>query len=447
MATTKLWHIKGRIKDLMEYVENPEKTVVTDKQEQDFLNVFSYTWNPVKTAGGQYVTAINCQKDIALQQMVLTKKQYGKDDGYIAWHGYQRFKPGEVTPEECHAIGVAFAREMWGDRFQIIVTTHLDRGHLHNHLAFNSVSFRDGGKYNFSKEERQRMRDVSDRLCREHGLSVITNPHKAPSRPVWLDEKAGKPTRYNVYRADIQAAMENSTVLRHMEDYLHRLGYITDFTGKHWKIRLPQYQHFTRLDTLDEKWTPDWIMEEIYYRTDYRRERASVTFSPFMPAEYRSYYTPHKPTTHIYKLYLHFCYQLGILPKGKQYQPTSPYLREELRKLDEITAQVDYMGAFHIDTVEDLLSHREELESDMDSLILQRTKLENRIRRASPEEKDALRTEKTAITVQIQQRRKWLKCNYGIEKRSAHIQETLDIVYANEQQTTRGRKQERSYER
>lgn len=219
----KLWHIKGRIKDLIEYVENPEKTVVSDKKEQDFLNVFSYTWNPVKTAGWQYVTAINCQKDIALQQMVLTKKQYGKDDGYIAWHGYQSFKPGEVTPEECHAIGVALAKEMWGDRFQIIVTTHLDRGHLHNHLAFNSVSFRDGGKYNFSKEERQRMRDVSDRLCRKHGLSVITHPHKAPSRPVWLDEKADKPTRYNVYRADIQAAMENSTILRHVPDDSHVL--------------------------------------------------------------------------------------------------------------------------------------------------------------------------------------------------------------------------------
>lgn len=93
------------------------------------------------------------------------------------------------------------------------------------------------------------------------------------------------------------------------------------------------------------------------------------------------------------------------------------------------------MGAFHIDTVEDLLSHREKLESDMDSLILQRTKLENRIRRASPGDKEALRTEKAAITAQIQQRRKWLKCNYGIEKRSDHIQETLDRVYDNEQQT------------
>ena len=97
MATTKLWHIQGRLKDLVDYVENPEKTVKPGLQ--DFFNVFSYTQNPDKTAGGQFVTAINCQKDIALQQMILTKQRYGKEDGYIAWHGYQSFKPGEVTPE------------------------------------------------------------------------------------------------------------------------------------------------------------------------------------------------------------------------------------------------------------------------------------------------------------------------------------------------------------
>ena len=87
MATTKLWHIQGRLKDLVDYVENPEKTVKPGLQ--DFFNVFSYTQNPDKTADGQFVTAINCQKDIALQQMILTKQRYGKEDGYIAWHGYQ----------------------------------------------------------------------------------------------------------------------------------------------------------------------------------------------------------------------------------------------------------------------------------------------------------------------------------------------------------------------
>ena len=177
MATTKLWHIQGRLKDLVDYVENPVKS-----GSQGFFNVFSYTQNPDKTADGQFVTAINCQKDIALQQMILTKQRYGKEDGYIAWHGYQSFKPGEITPEQCHVLGVELARQMWGDRFQIIVTTHLDKEHMHNHFCINSVSFKDGGKYNFSKKELKRLRDTSDRLCREHGLSVVEQPHKAPSR-------------------------------------------------------------------------------------------------------------------------------------------------------------------------------------------------------------------------------------------------------------------------
>ena len=150
------------------------------------------------------MTAINCLKEIALQQMILTKKRYGKNDQYIAWHGYQSFSVDEIEPELAHEIGVKLAREMWGDRFQILVTTHLDKDHIHNHFCFNSVSFRDGKKYNYSKSEIQRLRDCSDRLCREYGLSVIENAGKSPGRPTWLDEKAGKPTRYNLYREDIE---------------------------------------------------------------------------------------------------------------------------------------------------------------------------------------------------------------------------------------------------
>ena len=192
MATTSLWHIQGHLRDLVDYVENPEKTY---PELQDLWDASRYVQRPAATADGHYVTAINCLKETALEQMILTKRQYGKTDGYIAFHGYQSFKPGEVSAQECHDIGVALAKEMWGDRFQILVTTHLDKDHLHNHYLFNSVSFRDGKKYNYSKAEMQRLRDVSDRLCIEHGLSVIRNPHKAPSRPVYLDEKDGKPTR------------------------------------------------------------------------------------------------------------------------------------------------------------------------------------------------------------------------------------------------------------
>ena len=143
---------------------------------------------------------------------------------------------------------------------------------------------------------------------------------------------------------------------------------------------------------------------------------------------------PFQPTAHIYRLFLYWEYQLGILPKGTTYQPTSPFLKEELRKLDEITAQVDYLAKNRIETLDDLLSAREALQSEMDTLTGQRTKLQNRIRRASPAEKEQLRAEKQAVTAQITACRKKLKLNVGVEERSAKIQNTMDMVYANEKQ-------------
>ena len=111
MATTSLWHIKGRLKDLIDYVENPEKTASKMPELQDLYNVFSYVQRSEATQEGEYVTAINCLKETALRQMILAKRRYGKTDGYIAWHGYQSFKSEEVTPQLAHEIGVKLAKE------------------------------------------------------------------------------------------------------------------------------------------------------------------------------------------------------------------------------------------------------------------------------------------------------------------------------------------------
>lgn len=411
MATASLWHIEGRLKDLIDYVENPEKTAAKTPELQDLYNVFSYVQRPEATQEGEYVTAINCLKETALRQMILTKKRYGKTDGYIAWHGYQSFKPEEVTPQLAHEIGVKLAKEMWGDRFEIIVTTHLDKEHLHCHFCFNSVSFRDGGKYNYSKAEQQRLREASDRLCREYGLSVIEKPHKAPSRPVWLDEKSGKPTRYNVYRADVQEAIDFSRTPYYMEDYLRRKGYITDFTGKHWKIRLPQYEHFTRLDTLDERWTPENIRLGRY--ASFGNRRAYISYPPQMPQELSDWFRPFHKTSHIYKL----------------------------------SQQVRYMGKYGIETFDDLYADREKIQRDMDTLIARRTKLQNKIRRAAPAEKEPLQQKKAGVTEQITVLRKQLKLNKAIEVRSAQIQEKTNLLYANEHRAKEEQQRKKSQRR
>ena len=432
MATTSLWHIEGRLKDLIAYVENPEKTRTDNPNLQPLWDIFSYVSRPEATEQGEYVSAINCLKEIALQQMILTKKQYSKENGYIAWHGYQSFKPGEVTPGQAHQIGLQTAKEMWSDRFQIIVTTHLDKGHLYNHFCFNSVSFLDGKKYNYSKTEQRKLRELSDRICREQSLSVIEKPHKAPSRQVWLDEKSGKPTRYNVYREDVKEAINFSRRPYYMEEYLRRKGYITDFTGKHWKIRLPQYEHFTRLDTLDERWTPENIQRTMGAYASFGNRRATVTYPPQMPQSLRDWFKPFQKTSHIYRLYLHYCYLLGVLPKKTAYRPTSPYLKEDLKKLEELSEQVRYMSKYGIETFDDLYADRDRLQGKMDKLIAYRTKLQNKIRRASPAEKETLRQEKSGVTERITELRKQLKLNKGIEERSIKIQEKTDLLYANE---------------
>lgn len=427
MAATSLWHIEGRLKDLISYVENPEKTV-PNKEMQDFFDVFSYVKNPQKTDNGEFVSAINCLKETALQQMILTKKQYQKTGGYIAWHGYQSFKPDEVTPEQCHEIGLKLAREMWGDKYQIIVVTHLDRGHLHNHFCFNSVSYLDGSKYNYSKSEQKRLRETSDRLCREYGLSVIENPKKAPSRPLYLDEKSGKPTRYNVYLEDLAEAISGSRDIPHMMKYLIDKGYEVDFSGGHWKMKLPQYKHFTRLDTLDERLTPDFIRSHLGTRARYGNYKAKISYSPHMPEEYKKAWKPHQKTRGILALYYYWCYQLGIFPKGTDYKPTSPLMKEELRNWMRLPHRYAICRSITsppspICTPTGRRTRRKWTGLPTIGGIC-------RIRYGVLHPPRKKRSEKkNGVTERITELRKRLKYADGIEKRSAHIDDCLNQIH------------------
>ena len=449
MATTKLWHISGRIEDVIDYAENPDKTCPIPDLE-DLWNAARYAERPEATADGQYVTAINCTRETAVRQMILTKQQFRKTDGFIAWHGYQSFKPGEITPELCHKIGVMTAKAMWGDRFQIIVTTHLDKEHLHNHFVFNSVSFVDGKKYNYSKRELHRLREYSDYYCEYYHLSVVPVPHKAPSRPAYFDEKDGKPTRYNVYREDIREAFQNSCTLQDAEAYLRRLGYITDFSDRvHYRIRLPQYKHFTRLDTLDSRWTPERLSRMLSWTPSVK---AVVRWQTDVPEHLRHAHQPHQKPSHIYRLYLYYCYQLGILPKKTEYKPNSPFLREELRKLDQYDRETRFLGETGIETMDELQAHIADQQTALDQLTAERTSIQNKMRRADPKTKESLRQQKTEKTASITTLREQLKLAKSVEARSFHMQETLDLVYDNElkqreQHIPEQHRTQRSYER
>ena len=200
MAVTSIWRVKGWLGKVVVYVENPDKTTnpayyvkedMSEKECQGLDDVIAYAVNSTKTAQTvqeeevveHFVSGVNCHPATARMEMMAVKKRFGKEDGTIAYHGYQSFAPGESTPEIAHRIGVELAQRLWGDRYQVVVATHLDKeNHLHNHFVLNTVSFADGIKFHRTEKDYHEMRRVSDELCREYGLSVVQNPQPGKSK-------------------------------------------------------------------------------------------------------------------------------------------------------------------------------------------------------------------------------------------------------------------------
>ena len=153
-------------------MENPDKTTnpkfytdedMTEQDGQELSDVIRYAVNSRKTQKAdnedcavvhRFVSGINCSPSTARDEMLAVKKRFGKENGTVAYHGYQSFAPGEATPEMAHEIGMKLAARLWGDRYQVIVATHLDKeNHLHNHFVLNTVSFVDGIKYHRTKKD------------------------------------------------------------------------------------------------------------------------------------------------------------------------------------------------------------------------------------------------------------------------------------------------------
>ena len=226
---------------MLDYAGNEGKTTNPDYNEsevQGLRDVMDYACQDYKTEKQHYVSGINCSPETARQDMIDTKKQFSKPGGIIAFHAYQSFAPGEVTPELAHEIGMKLAQETWGGRFEVVVATHLDKAHIHNHFVINSVSFKDGYKYYDNNENYDRFRVKSDKLCQQYRLSVIDEPQRGrrPSYDIYLAEQAGEPTYRSLVRADIDRVIGESLTDRQFYANLKKMGYDIKF-GKDITVR------------------------------------------------------------------------------------------------------------------------------------------------------------------------------------------------------------------
>ena len=180
-----------------------------------------------------FVTGVNCDSDNAIKEMIDVKKKFNKykstlRNKSVAFHAVQSFAEGEVTPKIAHEIGVKLAEEMWGDRFQIVVTTHLNTENIHNHFVVNSVSFVDGKKYYSNRKNTAVFREISDGLCEEYGLSVLDYNKCKKSKidfKYYYNDYMKKDDYYKFIKEDVDYAIRHAWSIKDFYNQIKKMGY------------------------------------------------------------------------------------------------------------------------------------------------------------------------------------------------------------------------------
>ena len=256
MAVTKIKAIRGTLSKAIAYILNPEKT-------DEKLLVSSY----------------GCASETAAREFEWTRKiaeQKGMNPvRIIARHVIQSFEIGEVTPELAHEIGKQFADEILGGKYEYVLTTHIDKDHVHNHLIFNAVDFVDYHAYKSYKRIYYDMREVSDRLCKENGLSVIPpSQNKGMGYKEYTEAKRG-----TSWKQKLKQTIDRLVITaRDYDDFLRLMqeaGYEIK-TGKYISFRAEGQERFTRSKTIGENYTEERIKERIAGRTPRRSQRQTT---------------------------------------------------------------------------------------------------------------------------------------------------------------------------
>ena len=388
MAYTKVFAIRRRLDDRVKYAVNGEKTELDAG--------IAYAVNPEKTEQVRFVDVLNCASaEAAFETMRATKRKFKKMGGVLGYHFIQSFAPGEVTPEQAHKIGVEFAQRMFGDQFEVVIGTHLDKAHPHNHIVVNSVSFVDGHKYHSSPESYyNEVRATSDALCRENGLSVIDPQGKGKHYGEWKAEQDGKPTIRSMIRADMDAIIAEAYTLDTFFMLLERKGYAVQRRGPHRKYTTVQpkgAKRAIRLASLGDEYTEEGIKQRLARQRQNNLYHVPARHTPKKGVKrYRVrglFFYAHQPKIKgFHALYLRYLYLLRRTRRRKQpYRAPFP-LRQETAKFERYQAQFKYLLEQDITTTGELEQRIAVLEGEIAALTDERKPLYQQRKEATDEE-------------------------------------------------------------
>lgn len=437
MAVTSLWRVRGRAKTVIDYAEDPEKTKVdlSDEEMTDISGILEYADDEVKTEKHFYTTGIGVDRDNAAKEFELTKMRFGKDGGIVAAHAYQSFEEESISPELAHAIGVQLAKELWGDRFQVIVSTHLNTDHVHNHFVINSVSYKDGKRFHFCTDRMLELRQTSDRLCREHGLSIVGEPQgKAKSMYACRLERAGMPSRYSVARDAVDKAISRSLNIEEFKAELRQLGYRYQMSPsrKYWTVTVPGWKKPIRMGQLGEDYSKERILERIYENDESVRTEKFRKAMEYRANNYRLGTRLHKirARTGFEKLYLRICYEMGYLPRYRQ-DPLKIHglFKVEIEKCEKYAEEAKLICRNGIRTDLDLSLHTVKIKRKMAELLDERDECRKIVKRSIPEtEKERTKERITKLTSEIKKLRHEVKLCEDIRRRSPELEQRVKKI-------------------
>lgn len=419
MATTKIWDVKSHLSQLIAYVANVEKTI--EKFDDETLKaLITYGIDDLKTEERKLVTPINCTVDNAPLEMARLNSMSKSKSDTVAYHAYQSFARGEVDAETAHQIGIRLANELWGDKdFLVVVATHVNTGTIHTHFAIGATS-RDFVRYNDCTTTYLKMREVSDRLCLEYGLSVIKNPQRGKSRHIGeiKAEQEGRLTKRDIIRRDMDIAIKHCLRIQEFYNLFQSLGYTLEWRGQYLRIRPDNSTKFFRMDKLGEGYTYEDVQQRI---KDNLLNRRIIPYTPYKPKE--------KPKG-LYALYIHYCYLLGELPKQKpNNREAYAVIKEDVRRARMYNEEAKLLGKYNINTAEELSSFTEGLSNKFKELAYKRAKLRNKLRRMhDTETMQPIKDEISQLSLQMADLRKQMKLCEDIAARSGVIERVVNTI-------------------
>ena len=366
MATTKIWKCKTRLDNVINYIVNEKKT-------------------NEKT----YVSGINCDSNIAYEEMISVKKEFFKLNGIQCFHAYQSFAKNEVSPGQAHEIGVRLAQELWGDRFQVVVSTHLNTNHIHNHFVLNSVSFKDGKRFNNTKKDYALMRKKSDELCEEYNLNVIKNKEKE-------QEKYNKFATSSLYKElmkdSIDYAIEKANSYEEFKNILRDLEYIVSDKDTYISIRKEPYKRNTRIE---RQFGKQYSKENINKRILETQPLIKYSNEPYLLIN-RTYEKYNKFNDLKYQkygsfLWLLYHYEQLLQRNNKNVLKTNvtkmtPELLHELKQMDEFSEQAKFLATNNIENEEELNNFEIRIYKKINPLKSERENLWRKHKRSKTDE-------------------------------------------------------------